>query len=170
VSDAAPPLPREIADRLRGRRLHVETLEYAKEQFGDGFPAERFVAAATSVDPSERAKVLAVERGFEILTNSVVELTVAGLEAAGLREAGEKVVAPSELTKLHEAGGIPADLCRRLIELNRVHNELQHDYPIVQAHALHVAVADLPAQLGSFLRAYSAWLRAVLESASRSAR
>jgi hypothetical protein len=43
-----------------------------------------------------------------------------------------------------------------------VRNELQHDYPIVQARALHAAVAGLPAQLGGFLSAYSAWLRRVL--------
>jgi uncharacterized protein YutE (UPF0331/DUF86 family) len=154
-----PRLPREITHRLRDLTLHRDTLLYALSEFGDDFSRDRFVAAATSKDPAERAKVLAVERGFEILMNYLTELTVAGLEAAGYRNPGPEVVAPREFRLLHSKGGISSDLCRRLIELNRTRNDLQHDYPTMQAHLLHAAVSDLLAQFAAFMRTYPGWLR-----------
>ena len=154
-----PPLPRQITDRLRDLTLQRDTLLYVMGGFGDDFSRDRFVAAATSNDPAERAKVLAVERGFEILTNYLTELTVAGLEAAGYRTRGAKVVAPQEFRLLQSKGGISADLCRRLIELNRTRNDLQHDYPTVQARTLHAAVSELVNQFAAFMRAYPSWLR-----------
>lgn len=157
-----PRLPREITDRLRHLTLHRDTLLYAMSEVGDDFSLERFVAAATSNDPAARAKVLAVERGFEILMNSVTELTVAGLDAAGLRNAGEEVVAPREYRKLRDEGGISTELCGRLVELNRTRNDLQHDYPTMQARVLHAAVVSLLAHFAAFMRSYPSWLRANL--------
>jgi len=76
-----PRPQRPINTRLRDLPLHRDTLVY---EFGDDFSLERFVAAVTSNDPAARAKVLAVERGFEILMNNLTtELTVAAFDAAG---------------------------------------------------------------------------------------
>lgn len=155
----APRLSREITDRLRDLTLHRDTLLYAMSEFGDDFSRDRFVAAATSSDPAERAKVFAVERGFEILMNYLTELTVAGLDVAGLRTPGTQVVAPREYRLLRDEGGISAELCQRLIELNRTRNDLQHDYPTMQARALHTAIGDLLAQFAAFMRTYPGWLR-----------
>lgn len=163
---APPPLPREIADRLRDLRLHRDTLLYAMEAIGEGFPREAFVAAATSRDPAERAKVLAVERGFEILMNSVTELTVAALAAAGLRDPAEETSAPRELRRLRDEGGLSGELCERLIRLHRTRNDLQHGYPTMRAHTLHDAVAELVPQFTAFMRAYAAWLRKRLPARS----
>ncbi len=154
-----PQLPRQITNRLRDLTLHRDTLLYAMGEFGDDFSRERFVAAATSNDPAARAKVLAVERGFEILMNYLTELTVAGLEAAGYRNPGAEVVAPREFRLLRSKGGISTDLCQRLIELNRTRNDIQHDYPTMQARILHGAVIELRTQFAAFMRTYPGWLR-----------
>jgi hypothetical protein len=154
-----PRLPRQITDRLRDLTLHRDTLLYAMGEFGDDFSRERFVAAATSNDPAARAKVLAVERGFEILMNYLTELTVAGLEAAGYRNPGAEVVAPREFRLLRSKGGISTELCQRLIQLNRTSNDIQHAYPTMQARIVHGAVIELRTQFAAFMRTYPRWLR-----------
>ena len=155
----APRLPPAITGRLRDLRLHRDTLLYAMGTFGEGFPRDRFVAAAAGNDPAERASVLAVERAFEILMNYVTELTVAGLVAAGRRNAAEATSAPREFRQFRDEGGISADLCDRLIALHRTRNDLQHEYPTLQAHALHAAANEFLVGFASFMRSYSAWLR-----------
>jgi uncharacterized protein YutE (UPF0331/DUF86 family) len=156
---SAPQLPRAIAERLRDLRLHRDTLLYAMDEIGDGFSRERFAAAATSNDPAKRARVLTVERAFEILMNYVTELTVAALVAAGRRNPADETSAPREFRQLRDEGGISGDLCERLIALNRTRNDLQHEYPTMQAHTLHAAVTEFLAAFGSFMRSYAAWLR-----------
>lgn len=153
------PLPRAITDRLRDLGLHRDTLLYAMNEIGGGFPRDRFVAAATSNDPAERSPVLAVERGFEILMNYLTELTVAGLVAAGYRNPAEEVSAPREFRALRKEGGISDELCERLIALHRTRNDLQHGYPTLRANTLHGAVVELLRDFPAFMRSYPAWLR-----------
>ncbi len=159
MSDDQPQLPRAITERLRDLRRQVETLDYATDQIGEGFYRERFAEASRSDDPAERARVLAVERGFELLTNYLTELTVAGLEAAGVRAPGTEVSAPREFRSLAEQGGISQDVCERLIAIARTRNDLQHDYPTLHANALHAAIIELRQVFPAFMRSYSRWLR-----------
>ena len=165
MSDPAQPpprparLPRQLTDRLRDLRLHRDTLLYAMNAIGDGFPLDRFAAAAISNDPAERTKVLAVERGFEILMNYLTELTVAGLVAAGYRNPADEVSAPREFRHFRDEGGISDEHCKRLIALHRTRNDLQHEYPTMQAYTLHSAVNELFVEFSAFMRSYPSWLR-----------
>jgi uncharacterized protein YutE (UPF0331/DUF86 family) len=152
-------LPREIAERLRDLRLHWDTLEWAVAQIGEGFPREAFVAAATSVDPAERASVFAIERGFEVLVNTMNQLAQAALLQAGVREPAEELSANSAYRHLRQQGVIPAGRCDRLIELNRTRNDLQHDYPLVRTDRLYDAVSVLRSEFGPFVRDYARWLQ-----------
>jgi len=152
------PLPREIAERLRDLRLHWDTLEWAVAQIGESFGRDAFVAAVTSGDPAERASVFAVERGFEVLVNTMNQLAQAGLVQAGIRERAETFSANAAYRDLRDQGVISAGRCDRLIELNRTRNDLQHDYPLVRADRLHDAVSVLRSEFGPFLRDYSRWL------------
>src|SRR5438067_5509870 len=63
--------PRAIRTRLADVPRHYKALGYALEQFGG---EEEYVAAASSTDPRELARVYAVERPFELLEKYVIEL------------------------------------------------------------------------------------------------
>lgn len=159
MSDELPQLPRAIADRLRELRLHWETLAFAIEQIGEDFSRGRFAELTRSTDPADRARVYAVERGFEVLVNYLTELTVAGLEAAGARNPGAEVSAPREFRALAEQGGISRKLSNQLVALARTRNDLTHDYPSLRANTLHAAVVELREVFPAFMRSYPGWLR-----------
>ena len=152
-------LPREIAQRLRDLRLHWETLEWAVAQIGDAFPRDAFIAAATSADAAQRATVFAVERGFEVLVNTMDQLAQAALVHVGVRAPEEELSAGAAYRDLVREGAISGGRCERLIELNRTRNDLQHDYPIVRPDRLYDAVTVLRAEFGPFVRAYARWFR-----------
>lgn len=152
-------LPRATAERLRDLRLHWETFKWALSEIGDVFRRELFVATATSTDPAERTKVFAIERGFEVLVNTMNQLAQAALVDFGIREPGQDFSANAAYRDLQNEGVISAERCDRLIELNRTRNDLQHDYPIVRADRLYDAVSVLRAEFGSFLRDYSRWVK-----------
>lgn len=155
-------LPRRIAERLRDVRLHWETLEWATSQIGEGFPRDVFVAAASSVDPAERAKVFAIERGYEVLVNTMNQLAQAALVDFNLRNPGEEFSANSAYRDLQRQGVVARERGERLIELNRTRNDLQHDYPIVRADRLYDAVSVLLEEFGPFMRDYSRWVQRTL--------
>jgi uncharacterized protein YutE (UPF0331/DUF86 family) len=152
-------LPRGTAKRLRDLRLHWETLEWALSEIGDVFRRDIFVAAATSTDPAERTKVFAIERGFEVLVNTMNQLAQAALVDFGIRKPGEDFSANAAYRDLQNEGILSAERCDRLMELNRTRNELQHDYPIVRADRLYDAVSLLRAEFGPFMRNYSRWVK-----------
>jgi uncharacterized protein YutE (UPF0331/DUF86 family) len=153
------PLPRQIAERLRDLRLHRDTLEWAVAQIGESFGRDAFVAAVTSGDPAERASVFAIERGFEVLVNTMDQLAQAGLVQAGIRERAETFSANVAYRDLRDQGVISAGRCDRLIELNRTRNDLQHDYPLVRADRLYDAIGVLRSEFGPFVRDYARWLQ-----------
>lgn len=152
-------LPREIAERLRDLRLHWDTLEWAIAQLGDDAQREAFVAAATSTDPADRASVFAIERGFEVLVNTMNQLAHAAVVETGVREHGEVLSANAAYRDLRQQGVISVARCDRLIELNRTRNDLQHDYPLVRADRLYDAITVLRSEFGSFVRDYARWLQ-----------
>jgi uncharacterized protein YutE (UPF0331/DUF86 family) len=160
MSDAGRRLPRPIATRLADLRRHHRALLYAMGGFGEDFDLDAFAAASASADPEELARVYAVERPFELVDNYVVELAVAGLEAAGTLEPGEDPGGGiAALRRLRDAGVVSQQRCDRLERVHRVRTEIQHEYPDVRSRSVHEAAYLLASELPGFLRDYARWLR-----------
>jgi uncharacterized protein YutE (UPF0331/DUF86 family) len=153
------PLPRKIKVRVADMPRHYETLRYAADAFGDDFPLEAYEIAARSPDPAELTKVYAVDHGFELLVNSIAQLVRETLEQRGFREPDDPQDAPADLRAFRDAGAITKTQCERMIDLCRLRNDLEHEYPDVRASSVHTGVKVLLAEIGPFMKCYGAWLK-----------
>jgi len=153
--------PRAIRTRLADVPRHYKALGYALEQFGG---EEEYVAAATSTDPRELARVYAVERLFELLENYVIELAHLGLVETGTIGAEDSTTGREDLRSLADNDVITKTLRDRLVELHELRNQLVHEYPDVKAHRLYAASTALLPLVREFMSRYLTWLRPWLRS------
>jgi uncharacterized protein YutE (UPF0331/DUF86 family) len=147
--------PRPIRTRLADVPRHYKALGYALEQFES---EDAYVAAATSTDPKELARVYAVERPFELLENYVIELAHRGLVEAGAIAAADSTTGREDLRSLAASGVLTTTLGDRLMELHDLRNQLVHDYPDVKAHRLYAAATALLPLVREFMARYLTWL------------
>lgn len=150
--------PRPIRTRLADVPRHYKALGYALEQFES---EDVYVAAATSTDPKELARVYAVERPFELLENYVIELAHRGLIEAGVITAVDSTTGREDLRSLAASGVITKTLRDRLLELHELRNQLVHEYPDVKAHRLYAAATGLLPLVRDFIARYLSWLAAL---------
>lgn len=150
-----PALPRRIAVRLADLPRRYLVLKQALEDFGE---SKAFVEAATSNDPREIARAYVLERAFEVVENSLAELTRYGLIHAGLRD--EDVDRPVRLDfrALREAGAISEAQRKLLVSLQQRRNELGHEYLDAQARSTFEAAELFYDKLPGLIRAYRGWL------------
>jgi uncharacterized protein YutE (UPF0331/DUF86 family) len=150
---AHPTLPRDIAVRLTDLRAHYEALIVALQETS----AEEFVTAANARTPDELNKrVYPIERGFEIVSNYVAELTELGLEAGSMTPATTR---RANLGLLAKENVIPVTLERTLAAVLSARNDLTHAYPDVRATGIYEAAEDLTAAAPAYAAAYVAWMR-----------
>ena len=156
----------QVAKRARSRidarlaevPIHLNALRNAMAEIGEGFETEELEAAYASSDPHRLNHALALERGFEVLQNYIVELVVNGLILAGRRHEGERLDAPRDLRRAAEAGAISPGRRDVLIRTQRIRNLFQHEYTTATHEQVHEAVTAIVAELPGFVDDYARWL------------
>lgn len=160
--DRGDRVPRRARRRINARLAeipsHLDALRDAMAEIGESFEVAELAAAYRSDDPRELNQALALERGFEVLQNWVVELVVNWLILAGLRQEGERSDARRDLHRAAEAGLISPSRRDRLVHTQQIRNLLQHEYTTATAEQVHEAVTLIVAELPGFLDDYGRWL------------
>jgi len=158
AEDVAKRARQRIDARLAEIPRHLAALRETMAGIGEEFSLEEVEAVYDSDEPRVLNQALAIERGFEILQNYIVELAVNGLILAGLRSEQEIPNAPRDLQRLADANVIAGERCKRLIQTQRLRNLMQHEYASSTAEHTHEGVSLLVAELPGFLDDYGRWL------------
>ncbi len=136
-----------------------EQLLVAMEEFGDGFPAPTFLAAARSPDAHERNKVAVVERLYEVLLNWLGELAARALaegQRLGVVDKGDG----GPWQRLAALGVISAGSAARLQEAKELRDVLGHAYPPADLRALHAGVRTLVDEVDAYVVRFARWVEA----------
>ncbi len=158
--ERAGALKRKVLARLTDVTRHYRALQVATQEFGEGFDRTEFVQAAESEDPIALNRVKAVERGLDQLFNYVAELSVLGLQLAGIRLPGDDANARADLRQLRDLEVLGAQPCNQLVRVAGIRNRMVHDYVGVAAANVHEAVRLLRTALPGFVSGYQDWVRA----------
>jgi uncharacterized protein YutE (UPF0331/DUF86 family) len=147
---------RRIATILRVIPDAREQLLVAMEEFGADFEEEIFIAAARSLDASERNRVAVVERQYEVLLNWLHELAARGL-AEGQRLGVVDKSPGHAWERLAALGVISRTSAEHLQEVKEMRDALAHAYPPANWKALHEGVLVLINELDRYLAGFERW-------------
>lgn len=157
---------RRIAAQLDDSARQLGVLAVAMGRFGPEFDPVAFAEAYESeeLDLYERAKLL--EGALTSVQGLVVQLSEDGARLAQLElrahRRGEPRIAPT-LEALAAVGVIARDAAKRLTDVQRVRNQVEHAYIDLPAKTVHRAVADLAQLAPEFLDGYGRWIAPYLE-------
>lgn len=157
--ERARVLKRKVRDRIADVSRHLHALEAAMAEFGEDFDLEEFKAAEDSGDPQLLNKAKAVERGVDQLYNYVAELTMFGLELAGVNRRGAELNARRDLDSLGSLKVLSSYRVERLQRLRELRRLLVHEYASATAEQIHEAAWIVHDQFASFYRAYGEWIK-----------
>jgi hypothetical protein len=149
----------QLSKRLERLPFEHKALQLSTAHFGDDFDLDEWKRSYYSFNPEEMNRVRQVTGGFNEILNHCTEIARVSVTAAGLLPADRRPHAPTDYKAFQKSGGITAQRCSILIELNRVRNELTHIYVEVEAETVHRSVKVIITQLPGFTKGVVKWLR-----------
>lgn len=154
----SPELPPALRDRLGQLPLEVDDLELTVSDFGS---LAEFTRQCRSNERTERDRVRVLERSAETVQNYLAELARGSLIATEELPNSAALNAQRDYMQLAELSVIDQNLAETLCTLQRVRNQITHDYPGAVASEIYGAAEQILITTPRFLAALTEWLRSL---------
>ncbi|MHB8642665.1 MAG: hypothetical protein ACYDA3_07255 [Gaiellaceae bacterium] len=130
-------LETKIKERILDANRHLNALQDAAASFGGDFDADEFEAAWLASDSEQLRRAYAVQAGFENVINTCIAIAVDLCELEGWSAGPASPSSIEALKLLHTNGVIEGKARAALKDAQEERSDVQHDYVVVAALAVH---------------------------------